>query len=97
MWSLVAESFEKFVSCPAIKYFDSDEPASCLSLTFSELFQGSDVIRRELGVSNKKGPVALLFPDDDHTVVVAYPTIIAIIRYISILLLLTVAGHLLHF
>ena len=96
MWSLVAESFEKFVSCPAIKYFDSDAPASCLSLTFSELFQDSDVIRRELGVSNKKGPVALLFPDDDHTVVVAYPTIIAIIRYISILLL-TVAGHLLHF
>ena len=97
MWSLVAESFEKFVSCPAIKYFDSDAPARCLSLTFSELFQDSDVIRRELGVSNKKGPVALLFPDDDHTVVVAYPTIIAIIRYISILLLLTVAGHLLHF
>ena len=80
LWGLVSGSFEKFFSDCAIRYYDSEKSEDCISLTFGELFQDSEVILRELAASKKKSPVALLFPDDCASLVAAYTTIIAAIR-----------------
>lgn len=84
LWSLVAGSFEKFSSCCAVKYYDSEKPEKCSSLTYCELFQDSEVILGELLASSKKSPVGLLFPDDSPELVAVYPAIIATIRSVEL-------------
>ena len=80
LWDLVSGSFEKFASDCAITYYDSENPGDCLSLTFLQLFQDSEIIYKELQASKKKSPVALRFPDDSASMVAAYAAIIAAIR-----------------
>ncbi len=80
LWGLVSGSFEKYASDYAITYYDSENPEDCLSLTFLQLFQDSEIIYKELETSKKKSPVALRFPDESASLVAAYAAIIAAIR-----------------
>jgi hypothetical protein len=80
LWGLVSGSFEKFASDCALTYYDSENPEDCLSLTFLQLFQDSEVIYKELEASKKKSPVGLRFTDDSVSMVAAYAAIIATIR-----------------
>ncbi len=80
LWGLVSGSFEKYASDCAITYYDSENPGDCLSLTFLQLLQDSEIIYKELEASKKKSPVAVRFPDDSASMVAAYAAIIAAIR-----------------
>ena len=80
LWSLVSDSFRKFPSCPAIKFYGGEPSESCLCLTYADLFRDSDIVRRELLVANKRSPVAFLFPDDTAEIMPVYSSIIAAIR-----------------
>jgi hypothetical protein len=80
LWGLVSGSFEKFASDCALTYYDSESPEDCLSLTFLQLFQDSEIIYKELQASKKNSPVGLRFPDDSGSLVAAYAAIIAAIR-----------------
>jgi hypothetical protein len=82
LWSLISKSFDKFSSYPGIKYHDADVPENCLSLTFSELFSDSDIFLKELSVTPKRSPVALLFPTTSSDMVCAYSAILAVIRLV---------------
>ena len=80
LWSLVADAFEKFSSCCAIKYYDSEMPEHCLGLTFCDLLLDSEIILGELAASKKKSPVGLLFPDDSPDLLGVFSTLVATIR-----------------